>query len=123
MPSTEIRRFAEHGRAREFEKGRFEVLEIGGLTIGRATYEAGWKWSEHVGAASGASLCEVEHVGMVVSGRAAVSFPDGERYELCPGDVFYIPPGHDSWVIGAESYVSLHFLGADSYARSPHDGG
>ena len=53
MPSTRIRRFAEHGEVREFEKGRFEVLEIGGLTIGRATYEPGWKWSEHVGAASG----------------------------------------------------------------------
>jgi hypothetical protein len=35
------------------------------------------------------------------------------------GDLFYTPPGppgHDSWVIGDEPYVSLHFLGADHYA-------
>lgn len=31
---------------------------------------------------------------------------------------FYIPPiAHDSWAVGSEAYVSLHFLGADQYAR------
>jgi hypothetical protein len=33
-----------------------------------------------------------------------------------PGDCFHVPPGHDSWVVGDEPYVSLHFLGADDYA-------
>ena len=38
-------------------------------------------------------------------------------YSRCaPGDIFYIPPGHDSWVVGDEPYVSLHFLGAGDYA-------
>ena len=117
MSSTEIRRFDGNAEVREFEKGRFELVEIGGLTLGRASYEPGWKWSTHVGAASGASCCDVEHVGMVVSGRAAVSFPDGGYSELTPGDLFYVPPGHDSWVIGDEPYVSLHFLGAETYAK------
>jgi len=31
--------------------------------------------------------------------------------------VFYIPPGHDSWVVGSEPYVSLHFMGAGDYAH------
>jgi hypothetical protein len=32
--------------------------------------------------------------------------------------LFYIPGvPHDSWVIGDEPYVSLHFTGADYYAR------
>ena len=114
---TKILRFDANAEVREFEKGRFEVLQIGGTTLGRASYAPGWKWSTHVGAASGSALCDVEHVGMVVSGCAAVSFPNGEHYELCPGDVFYIPPGHDSWVVGDEPYVSLHFLGAEHYAR------
>ena len=61
-------------------------------------------------------VCEVEHVGMVVSGRVAVRQRDGTEFELGPGDVFFIPPGHDSWVVGDEPYVSLHFLGADSYS-------
>jgi hypothetical protein len=33
------------------------------------------------------------------------------------GDVFYIAPGHDSWVVGDEPYVSLHFMGAKEYAQ------
>ena len=116
MPTT-ILRFDANAEVREFEKGRFEVLQIGGMTLGRASYAPGWKWSTHVGAAAGSALCDVEHVGMVVSGWAAVSIPNGEHYELCPGDVFYIPPGHDSWVVGEEPYVSLHFLGAEHYAK------
>ncbi len=114
---TKILRFDANAEVREFEKGQFEVLQIGGETLGRASYEPGWRWSTHVGAAAGSALCDVEHVGMVVSGCAAVSFPNGEQYELRPGDVFYVPPGHDSWVVGDEPYVSLHFLGADHYAK------
>ena len=33
------------------------------------------------------------------------------------GDIFYVSPNpHDSWVVGDQAYVSLHFLGADKYA-------
>jgi uncharacterized RmlC-like cupin family protein len=63
-------------------------------------------------------LCEVEHVGLVVSGRAIAAFADGTHTELTPGNLFYIPPvAHDSWVVGNEPYVSLHFMGAAHYAK------
>jgi hypothetical protein len=55
---------------RTFEKGRFELYRVGPMTLGRATYEPGWRWSEHVGAATGETLCDVEHVGLVISGQA-----------------------------------------------------
>jgi mannose-6-phosphate isomerase-like protein (cupin superfamily) len=89
------------------------------MTLGRARYEPGWVWSEHVGAATGATSCEVEHVGIVLSGRAAVRMDDGHEFVMEPGDVFAIPGGHDSWVVGDEPYVSLHLLGADEYASAP----
>ncbi|PYQ47981.1 MAG: hypothetical protein DMF78_22325, partial [Acidobacteria bacterium] len=60
--------------------------------------------------------CQVEHVGLVLSGRAAVRMDDGEERVLAAGDVFYVPPGHDSWVVGDEPYISLHVQGAGSYA-------
>jgi quercetin dioxygenase-like cupin family protein len=97
-------------------KGRFELVRIGGITIGRAAYEPGWKWSEHVGAASGESMCEVEHVGLVLSGQAAVKMEDGTEKVMQPGEFFYVPPGHDSWVVGDEPYVSLHIMGSEDYA-------
>ncbi len=112
-----IKRFEQPDEVRTFEKGKFEIVKIGSMTIGRATYEPGWKWSVHVGAATGATLCEVEHVGMVVSGCAACRMKDGRYYEMRAGDLFYIGPGHDSWVVGDEPYVSLHFLGAEHYAQ------
>lgn len=116
MTEPTIARFDSPAETREFERGRFELVDIGGLTIGRATYEPGWKWSEHVGPTAGTDSCEVEHVGVVVSGRAAVRMDDGSEFMLEPGDLFHVPPGHDSWVVGDEPYVSLHFLGAESYA-------
>jgi hypothetical protein len=112
-----IKRFERPDEVRTFKKGIFEIVSIGSMTIGRASYEPGWKWSEDVGAATAAALCEVEHVGMVVSGCAACRMKDGRYYELRAGDLFYIAPGHDSWVVGNEPYISLHFLGAEDYAR------
>lgn len=111
-----LKRFEHADEVRTFEKGKFELVRLGGMTIGRATYEPGWKWSLHVGLTTGAASCQVEHVGMVLSGCATASMDDGRVIEMKAGDVFYIAPGHDSWVVGDEPYVSLHFLGADHYA-------
>jgi hypothetical protein len=116
---TTLKRFEEPDEVRTFEKGKFEVVHIGGMTIGRATYQPGWKWSRHVGPSVGAARCNVEHVGMVLSGCATAATEDGTIHELRAGMLFYIPPGppgHDSWVVGNEPYVSLHFLGAAHYA-------
>jgi hypothetical protein len=113
-----LKRFDEPDEVRRREKGRFEIVRVGGMTIGRATYPPGWKWSVDVGAALGKKLCDVEHVGMVVSGTATAAFEDGTVKELAAGTLFYIPPTpHDSWVVGGEPYVSLHFMGADHYAK------
>ncbi len=40
-----IKRFEQPDEVRTFEKGRFEIVKLGGMTIGRASYEPGWKWS------------------------------------------------------------------------------
>jgi uncharacterized RmlC-like cupin family protein len=113
-----LRRFESPDEVREMTLGRFEVIRLAGMTVGRATYQPGWRWSTHVGPTVGADRCTVEHLGLVVSGVATAAFGDGRVVELRPGDLFYIPPDpHDSWVLGNEPYVSLHFLGADKYAQ------
>jgi hypothetical protein len=119
MPSLDVilKRFGEPDEQRVFEKGRFDLIHLGGMTIGRASYEPGWKWSTHVGVATGATSCQVEHVGMVLSGSATAAMNDGRIIQMNPGDLFYIGPGHDSWVVGDEPYISLHFMGADDYAK------
>jgi hypothetical protein len=112
-----LKRFEAPDEVRQMVKGCFEIVRIGGLTIGRATYEPGWRWSAHVGPALGQTRCPVEHVGLVISGVATAAFDDGRVTELTPGTIFYIPPTpHDSWVVGSEPYVSLHFVGAEKYS-------
>ncbi len=117
MIDVVLRRFEQPDETREFSRGKLEIVRLGGLTIGRATYEPGWKWSVHVGPETGSSRCTVEHVGLVVTGAATAAFDDGRVIELHAGDLFHIPPEpHDSWVLGDQQYVSIHFLGAGTYA-------
>jgi quercetin dioxygenase-like cupin family protein len=112
-----LKRFEQPDEVRIFEKGKFELVRVGSMTIGRATYEPGWKWSQAVGKGTGAKSCPVEHVGLVVSGCATAAMDDGRIIEMKAGDLFYVAPGHDSWVVGDTPYVSLHFMGANEYAQ------
>jgi uncharacterized cupin superfamily protein len=55
---------------------------------------------------------------MVLSGVATVAFEDGRVIELHEGELFHVPAlPHDSWVVGDVPYVSLHFMGAEQYAK------
>lgn len=113
-----LKKFDQPDDVVTFAKGRFETLQLGPMVIGRATYEPGWRWSEDVGKALGQTHCHVEHVGLVLSGTATAAFEDGRVVELRAGHYFYVPGlPHDSWVVGDEPYVSLHFLGAEKYTR------
>ena len=112
-----LKNFKKPDEIRIFDKGKFELVQLADMTIGKASYEPGWKWSIDVSPLSGTEFCEVEHLGMVVSGSATVAFKNGTIHTLKEGDLFYVPPEpHDSWVVGDEQYISLHFLGAEKYA-------
>src|SRR5437016_14029302 len=84
-----IKRFEQPDEVRTFEKGYFEIVRIGSMTIGRASYEPGWKWSKHVGLMTGAASCEVEHIGLVIAGSAACQMNDGPLFEFKAGDPLY----------------------------------
>ena len=120
--ALEIVSFDQPDEVHTFPKGKLEIVRIGGMLLGRATYEPGWRWSEHVGAKDGVLLCEVEHLCFVISGQSGLRMRDGTEKTLSPGDVFAVPAGHDSWVIGAKPYVSLHLLGADEYGAQHRKG-
>ena len=113
-----LKRFEQPDETRIMTLGKFEIVHLGGLTIGRATYQPGWKWSVDVAPTAKKPLCDVEHLGVVLSGRAVAAYADGMQIELRPGSVFYIPATpHDSWVVGNEPYVSLHLQGAQHYTK------
>ncbi|MDH3647153.1 MAG: cupin [Gammaproteobacteria bacterium] len=118
MDDIILKRFETPDEIRVFEKGKFEIIRFAGMTIGRATYSPGWKWSVDVSPLAGTEFCEVGHLGMVLAGKATCAFKDGEVHTLESGDLFQIgPEPHDSWVVGDTEYVSLHFQGAGEYAK------
>jgi hypothetical protein len=88
MMDVILKRFETPDETRVMVKGKFEIVRLGGLTIGRATYEPGWKWSIHVGPTVGADRCNIEHVGIVLSGTATAAFDDGRVIELRTASCF-----------------------------------
>ena len=114
--SLELVGFNQPSETRHFEKGRFGLYRVGPAVLGRATYASGWRWSKHIAPTVGTASCQVEHVGLVLSGQAVAKMDDGTERLMRAGDFFYIPPGHDSWVVGDEPYVSLHIAGGEDYA-------
>ncbi len=99
-------------------KGVVDLVRLGEMTVARATFQPGWRWSEHVKPGAGTERCEVTHNGYVVSGRQGVRMADGTEVELRPGDAFVIGAGHDSWVVGEEPCVTVDFTGGERFVQA-----
>jgi uncharacterized cupin superfamily protein len=118
MATMEVKSFDSPDETRPFEgKGQAEVVNVGGRTIGRGTFEPGWKWSENVKPIAGTGSCEVSHLGYVISGSMRVFMDDGSEALCSAGDVVAIPPGHDAEVVGEESCVMVDFGEFGDYAK------
>ena len=114
---AELKSFGKPEEVREFPKGRVEIVKIGGATIGRATFQPGWKWSTSVQPLAKTKSCEAPHYQYHVSGKLMVKMDDGTVLECNPGDVSLLPQGHDAWVVGDEPAVVVDFQGMIDYAK------
>ena len=117
VTQSERRSLDKPDETRLIPKGKIEVVNTGGATVGKVTFEPGWKWSESVKPIAGTDSCQVAHTGYVISGRCHIVMDDGEELDLEQGDGFYLAPGHDGWTVGDESFVALDFTGMADYAR------
>jgi quercetin dioxygenase-like cupin family protein len=117
MEKAERKSFFAPDETRGFPRGKVEIVKIGGGTVGRLTLEPGWRWSEHVRPISGTEWCEAPHFQYQVSGRLHVKMQDGEEFEMGPGEVSFLPIGHDAWVVGEEPVVLIDWYGAGNYAK------
>jgi quercetin dioxygenase-like cupin family protein len=120
MARIEVRSFDSPDETRPLAgKGRVDVVSIGGKAVLRATYEPGWRWSEHVKPIARTERCESSHLLYVSSGRLRVAMDDGTDGEAGPGDVVRVEPGHDAWVAGDEPVVAVDFGASPDYGRAP----
>lgn len=104
----ETRPFREHGH--------MDVVTLGDFTLGRGTFEPGWRWSEDVKPIAGTDSCQVRHTGYCLSGHMIVRYDDGTEVNIGPGDVMVLEPGHDAWTLGDEPCVLLD-TGVAAYAK------
>ena len=118
MEHAEAINFSKPDEVREFPKGRLELVKIGGVRVGRATLQPGWKWSESVKPIAKTHSCEAAHFQYQISGVMKVRMDDGSEFTTHPGDVSLLPPGHDAWVIGNDPVVVVDFQGMADYAKA-----
>ena len=117
MKKMEAKSMNRPDEVRSFDKGRVELVKIGGATVGRAIFQPGWKWSESVKPLAKTKSCEAPHFQYHVSGTLRVKMDDGTEVDLKAGDVSLLPNGHDAWVVGNEPAVVVDFQGMIDYAK------
>lgn len=113
----ERRSLGDSQEVRIFERGQVQVVNLGGVTFGRATLQPGWRWSTCVKPLAKTQSCQAPHLQYHVSGRLHVVMDDGSKMEFTAGDVALIPPGHDAWVVGDEPVVVLDISGMGDFAK------
>lgn len=116
MASLDKRNIDSPDETRPFQAHGHAVVTIGDFTLGRGTFEPGWRWSTDVKPVAGTDSCQVCHRGVVVSGQMTVRSDDGSEMTVGPGDVFVMEPGHDAWVDGDEPCV-MYDTGMAPYAK------
>ena len=117
MDKMQKKTVSQPDEKRTFDKGQVELVSLGGVTFGRATFQPGWKWSTCVKPLVKTQSCQAPHLQYPVSGRLRVVLDDGSEQEFGPGDVGLIPPGHDAWVVGNEPVVAIDISGMVDYAK------
>lgn len=118
MSKIEVRGFVKPEETRKFDKGKLELVKIGGAMVGRAEFKPGWKWSTSVKPLVKTSSCEAPHFQYHLSGTLRIKMDDGTTKDVKAGEISFVPPGHDAWVIGKEPVVVVDFQGMVDYAKS-----
>ena len=88
---------------------RVDILRAGKGRIKRLVYPPGFRWSTHVKPIVGTVLCMHAHVGLLARGRVRGEYADGCSFEFVAPQAVVVEPGHDAWVVGAETAVLIQF--------------
>jgi class 3 adenylate cyclase len=121
MPRPQWKNFRDPNEIRRFPNGQIETVTHHETTIGRFVFQPGWRWSRDVAPIVGTRSCQIHHVGVVLKGTLHLETDAGEAFEFGIGDVYDIPPGHDAWVVGDDTFEAIEFTGARIFAV-PADG-
>jgi quercetin dioxygenase-like cupin family protein len=117
-PQTYTRNLNTPDERRDFKAhGHLDIVNFGDeMSIGKAVFEPGWRWSNDVQPIAGTSTCQSAHTGYCISGSMRIRMDNGDEFVLRAGDAFHFPPGHDAWVEGSEACTLIDVEGYKNYA-------
>src|SRR5258708_24415514 len=98
LNKAELKSLGKPDEVREFPKGRLELTKVGGVMIGRAVFEPGWRWSTSLQPIAKTKSCEAPHFQYHVSGTLKVIMDYGTEFTCKPRDVSFFPSSHDTCV-------------------------
>jgi hypothetical protein len=111
LAKIQKRLFESPDETRSFDKSKVELVKVGDTIVGRGKLEPGWTWESCVKPTVKTASCQLAHTQYIVSGRLKVVMDDGTEEEFGPGEVGYVPPGHNAMVVGNEPVVMIDFTG------------
>lgn len=113
----EVKSFDSPEEVRKFDKGKLELVKVGGSVVGRGVFQPGWRWSKSVKPIAKTESCQAPHFQYQLSGTMRIRTDDGTERDTKAGDVVLLGAGHDAWVIGDEPVVVVDFQGMVDYAK------
>ena len=78
---AEHKSFSKPEEVREFSLGKVELVKLNGATIGRATFQPGWRWSTSLKESAKTKSCEAPHYQYHVSGTLRILMDDGTTFD------------------------------------------
>jgi class 3 adenylate cyclase len=124
MPRPRFKSFSHPDEVRPLPKGRAEIVSLGDTTVARVEFDPGWRWSTDMGPLAKTRSCQIHHLGYSVSGIVHALMDDGEEFDVPPGSIYEVPPGHDAWVVGDEPWVIIEWTSvqiAATWSEGPGD--
>ena len=117
MAGPESKSFDSPDEVRPAGLGKMQIVKLAAGAVGLGVFEPGWRWSKDVKPIAGTESCQAQHFGYVLSGRMHARMDDGTEAEVGPGDVVYLPAGHDAWIVGDETCRLVDWAGAGTWAK------
>jgi len=123
MPRLQYKSFATPDDLRTFSNGLAEIVTIDEAVVTRVVFEPGWRWSTDIRPIAGTDSCQLHHLGYSISGTMRIVLDDGQALDIPPGSIYEIPPGHDSWVVGDEPWLTIEWTSGRTFAIAPEGPG
>lgn len=117
MSKLEVRKLDKPDEMRRLEKGKIQLVKFGDVTVGRAVFEPGWRWSKHVKPIAKTKSCGAPHFQYHASGVLHMKMDDGTEVDVGPGQISLVPSGHDGWVVGDEPVLVVDLQGLVDHAK------